>query len=191
MAGTRASLRFVLGLALLPLACRHEEQTPSGVSVRADDARQEPSAMSSPFDPKRPPDRMAPPEAPFAVGEWATADDYRLRLTEVRECEVESYFAPRGGHIKLGAKLELEAGSAAEVPSNQLHAVLVDAEGSRYPATLAGCRPSLPTVRLSRGKSASGFVTFDVPRDASGLTLRYEPVIVGRAESAVSITLGR
>jgi hypothetical protein len=147
--------------------------------------------MSSPFDPKRPPDRMAPPEEQFGAKEWAKAADYRMRFTEVRKCEVESYFAPKPGHIKLGVQLELEALSASEVPSNQLHAVLLDAEGTRYAPTLAGCTPSLPTLRLTRGHTASGFVTFEIPESSHGLVLRYEPLVLGRADSSLAFALGR
>jgi hypothetical protein len=147
--------------------------------------------MSSPFDPGRPPDRLALPKERILSGQWGKSDDYRMRVLTVQPCEVESYFAPREGHLKLGVELELIGESDREVPSSPLHATLVDGNGQRYDATLAGCRPSLPPKRVKHGDGVRGFVTFEIPNDARGLALRYEPFVVGRTETTLAFDLGR
>jgi hypothetical protein len=189
-----AALRTLVFVSLvLAAGCKHDGET----SDQKDESnstivsKRGPSDMASPFDPKRSPNRMAPDEAQFAAGEWGSTADYRMRFLTVKECEVESYFAPQEGHIKLGIEVELEGLSSGEVPANQLHAALVDGEGARFAPTLAGCRPALPAGRVTKGKATRGFVTFEVPKAASGLVLRYEPFILGRADGALSFTLGR
>jgi hypothetical protein len=114
-----------------------------------------------------------------------------MRVVTVRECEVEPYFAPAEGHVKLGVEIELAGTGDKEVPSNPLHATLLDRDGAHYDPTLAGCRPSLPPKRIKQGEAVRGFVTFEIPKDAQGLVLRYQPFIVGRAETELAFDLGR
>ncbi len=114
-----------------------------------------------------------------------------MRVVSVSECAVESYFAPHEGHIKLGIEVELAGSSDKEVPSSPLHATLLDGDGTRYEATLAGCRPSLSPKRIKQGETSRGFVTFEIPKDARSLVLRYEPFVVGRAETDLAFDVGR
>ncbi len=188
---TRACLVLLAVTSLT--ACKGEERSPTPDASGRPGASQDADSpdMSSPFDPGRPPDRLALPKERILSGEWGTKEDYRMRVVAVRECEVESYFAPREGHLKLGVEVELSGASDKDVPSNPLHASLVDSEGQRYEATLAGCRPSLSPLRIKRGESARGFITFELPKTATGLVLRYEPFIVGRADTTLAFELGR
>jgi hypothetical protein len=176
-------------------ACRREEQPPSPAGSASPEAATpgppESRDVASPFDPERPPNRLAPPKERILSGEWGTKDDYRMRVVTVSECAVESYFAPKEGHIKLGIEVELVGTSDKEVPSSPLHAALLDGDGARYEATLAGCRPSLPPKRVKQDETARGFVTFEIPKAARGLVLRYEPFVVGRAETDLAFDLGR
>lgn len=149
------------------------------------------ATMDSPFDPERPADPLAPPTERFPLGAWASTEDYRMRVVALEKCEVEPYFAPRPGHQKIGVLLEFAGRRDEPVPVNGLFATLLDASGSLYRPTPAGCRPSLPAGRVDAGQSLRGFVSFEVPDDAGGLVLRYEPVLVGRAPLALSFDLGR
>ncbi len=185
---TRASFAVLVGLTLLGCKQRSESDDASPSSTSPSGSV---SDVSSPFDPERPPDRLALPQERAAPGAWAKSDDYRMRVVAVRACEVEPHFAPQKGHLKLGVELEMAGTSKHEVPSNPLHATLVDAEGNEYPATLAGCLPSLPAKRIKESETTRGFVTFEVPENAGALVLRYAPFVIGRADATLAFDVER
>ncbi len=147
--------------------------------------------MASPFDPDRPDAPLAPPAERAPLGTWVDTEDYRVRVVAVEDCEVEPYFAPRPGHRKIGVQLELTGRRDEPIPVNGLFATLLDSAGEPHRPTPAGCRPSLPAGRLEVGQTTRGFVSFEISEDASGLVLRYQPIIVGRVPQAVTFDLGR
>lgn len=176
-------LWLAAGFVAQAAACaRCESETESGVGG---------PDIDSPFDPERSPDRLGPPPDRMPVGSWAATDDYRMRVLRVEPCDVEPYFAPREGFEKIGAFVEIEGRTGKEVPANVLHATLTDASGETYAPTPAGCRPTLAAGRVTSGSSARGFVSFEVPRESSGLILHYEPVILGRSGESLHFDLTR
>lgn len=92
---------------------------------------------------------------------------------------MDAPFAPKRGNAKVGIEVSLSGSSEREVPVNAFYATLYDARGDSYSATLAGCEPALPSVRVIRGKTAHGFVTFEIPKTAEKLELRYAPLVIG------------
>ncbi|HEX9620877.1 MAG TPA: DUF4352 domain-containing protein [Polyangiaceae bacterium] len=136
-------------------------------------------------------DAAHPPAARHAVGEKASATDYELIVSELRECKVEDYFEPRPENFLLGVKVTLAGLTGRQVPVSPFHALLKDESGNEYRPTLAGCRPSLRSQRIDKEEEASGYVTFEIPRSARGLTLSYAPFIVGGASQTLSFDLGR
>jgi hypothetical protein len=181
---TFALLWFASGCALHSAACARC----SSEERQASDDTQE---ITSPFDPQRPSDPLAPPPDRFPIGEWGVTDDYRMRVVRVETCDVEPYFAPREGYEKIGAYVEIEGRTSKEVPANVLHASLTDAANQSYGPTPAGCRPTLSAGRVTTGTRASGFVSFEIPQKAGGLLLHYEPVILGRSGEPLHFDLGR
>jgi hypothetical protein len=129
--------------------------------------------------------------APFALGERAEARDYFLTLVRVTPCAVEPHFSPAAGRVKLGLDVLIEAKNAREVPSNPFLARLRDAQTRDYGADLAGCTPTLRADRLSGSERASGFITFELPEDATGLVMTYSPFVVGVGLEELSFALGR
>ncbi len=180
-----------LVLLVCVVACERKSSDTTSSAPSAAPAPSASETIRSPFDPEKPPDRLAPPEAGTAVGEWAKTEDYRMRVVSVRTCEVEVHFQPKPGHVVLGVEVQLAGLSDHEVPVNPLHAKLVDSEGNSHAATLVGCRPNLPAQRIQKGFSTKGYVNFDVPETASGFELRYEPFVVGRSDSALEFVLPR
>jgi hypothetical protein len=75
----------------------------------------------------------------------------------------------------------LEGTTAREVPANAFYATLRDASGETYPATLSGCTPLLPSIRVSNSAKAHGHVNFDVPKTAVNLELRYAVPVIGQS----------
>jgi hypothetical protein len=125
------------------------------------------------------------------IGELATAADYTLSLESDKECPVDSPFAPKRGFVKLGLEVSVEGISGVEVPVNPFYATLCDSNGDTYTSTLAGCEPSLPSVRVTTGKKARGFVTFEIPATSRRLELRYAPLIIGRGPEELRFAVVR
>jgi hypothetical protein len=112
-------------------------------------------------------------------GELGHAHDFSMSVESVKDCLLDAPFAARDGSVKVGVEVALEGTTALEVPVNPFYATLHDASGETYTSTLAGCEPSLPSIRLTSGKKARGFVTFEVPKTARHLELHYAPLVIG------------
>ncbi|HEX4337987.1 MAG TPA: DUF4352 domain-containing protein [Polyangiaceae bacterium] len=125
------------------------------------------------------------------IGELATAPDYTMSMDSDKECPLDSPFSTRHGFVKFGIEVSLEGTSAIEVPVNPFYATLYDAGGEAYTATLAGCDPGLPSLRLTTGKKTRGFVSFEIPVGARRLELRYGPTIIGRSAEELRFTVVR
>jgi hypothetical protein len=125
------------------------------------------------------------------VGDTASAADYQITLKSVRECRVESYLRPKAENLTLGVELVIEGTRDRDVPVSPFHAKLQDAEGNSYAATLAGCRPILPSVRVAKGEKVEGWVSFELPRGARDPKLTYEPTIIGSPPQLLRFSLGR
>jgi hypothetical protein len=190
--------RLLLALAFGVAACKRGDIPPAPAG--------EPSA-SAPAPARDPRFELAPPvpvaptvslgETPGAVvvlpgvGDTASAADYQLTLVSVRECKVESYLQPKPDNVTLGVQIAIEGTRDRDVPVSPFHAKLEDADGKTYAATLAGCRPILPSVRVARGERAEGWVSFELPKSAREPKLHYEPVIIGAPAQPLRFSLGR
>ncbi|HEU5076498.1 MAG TPA: DUF4352 domain-containing protein [Polyangiaceae bacterium] len=141
--------------------------------------------------PKPDPRTFGPSPASHAVGERAESRDYFMTLVRVTTCDVEPHFRPARGRIKLGLEVLIEARSLREVPANPFLATLRDAQERDYQADLAGCTPTLRADRLAQNQKAQGFITFEVPEDATGLVMTYAPFIVGVGSEELTFALGR
>ncbi len=138
-----------------------------------------------------PADKIAPPAtaepAPLIgaearvhpVGELGHAHDYRMSVESVRDCPMEPPFAARPGFAKVGIEVVMAGTSTLEVPANPFYATLYDEADRSYSSTLAGCEPGIAPVRLSLGREARGFVTFEVPKSSRKLELHYAPLVIG------------
>lgn len=187
-------------LAAALAACERTESAATVPAVSADAAgvalNDAPAtASSSPrldLSPPMPqPQTLALAAAPHLVGERAESRDYFMTLVAVRPCEVEPHFSPAPGRVKLGLEVLIEARTLREVPANPFLATLKDAQARDYQADIAGCTPTLRAERLARSHTARGFITFDIPSDATGLTMTYAPFVVGVGLEELTFALGR
>lgn len=96
------------------------------------------------------------------------------------ECSVST--ARNQGITRLGVEITLSARGEVLVPANPYYALLVDSERRVFEATLGGCQPALSVALLENGKSARGFVSFDVPPRSRGFELVYVPRLSFPAE---------
>jgi hypothetical protein len=125
------------------------------------------------------------------VGELGQARDYSMSVDSIKDCPLEPPFAPKRGNSKVGLEISLQGTSDREVPVNVFYATLHDARGDTFSATLAGCEPALPSVRLTRGKTTRGFVTFEIPKSAEKLELHYSPLVIGPGTEELKFAINR
>ena len=126
-----------------------------------------------------------------AVGQTAQSTDYAITLRNVKECPVEPAFKPKQGYIKLGVEVEIEGTGKREVPVNPFYATITDSNGYPYNCTFGGCEPPLENVRIRNGEGAKGWITFEIPQQATGLTLEYSPFVIGTGKQTVRFELKR
>lgn len=198
------SARAYVGIALSGIAlvaCERAEHPTTSVSGASSHGTRDAShgapsgALSSPrldlSPPKPEPRTLRLSAASHAVGERAESRDYFMTLVRVITCDVEPHFRPAPGRIKVGLEVLIEAKSTREVPANPFLATLRDAEDRDYQADLAGCTPTLRAERLALNDQARGFITFEVPADATGLIMTYAPFVVGVGSEELEFALGR
>jgi len=125
------------------------------------------------------------------VGEIGRARDYFMSVESSKDCPMDAPFLPKSGNLKLGVEVSLEGTTEREVPVNAFYATLHYARGDAYSATLAGCDPALPAVRLTNGKSAHGFITFEISKSAEKLELRYAPLVIGPGTEELKFAVAR
>ncbi len=183
---------YLLPLTAMPLAgCeRHEAPKPttsagSRASVSARPAMPSPMAQK----PTGPPLGVSP--GLHGVGERAMARDYTMTVLKVEPCVVEPHFQAKPGHIKLGVEVQIEGRSERAVATNPFAASLRDSNDEDYKAALAGCEPTLRAGHVSSGETARGFISFEVPRGATGFVMKYAPFIVGAGPEELRFSLGR
>jgi hypothetical protein len=124
-------------------------------------------------------------------GELGRARDYTMSVEEVRNCPLDPPFSPKAGNVKVGIAVVIEGASTAEVPVNPFYASLTDESGESYSSTLAGCSPGLPSIRVTTGTKASGYVTFEIPKTSRRLELRYAPIVIGAGPEPLRFALTR
>jgi hypothetical protein len=126
-----------------------------------------------------------------AVDETAKAPDFEMKVQSVQECKVDEYHRPRAGNLKLGVQVWIQGTSDREVPVNPFSASLTDSAGNSYNMAFGGCQPGLQSVRLRKGDEASGFVTFEIPKQARGLKLEFRPFVLRTGNEPVRFDLAR
>jgi hypothetical protein len=134
---------------------------------------------------------LLPDTHPRAMGELGHAHDYSMSVESVRDCPMDAPFAPKRGFVKVGVEVVIEGTTALEVPVNPFYATVTDRAGDTYTSTLAGCEPGLPSVRVTAGKQSRGFATFEIPKAARKLELRYAPIVIGPGTEELRFTLTR
>lgn len=129
--------------------------------------------------------------APAALGTPAVTPHFRMTAVSVQRCAPSRLHAARAHYYVLGVLVRIEALSHVGIPVNPFYARLVDADGVGYRARLDGCKPALGGPPLAWHRSASGFISFEVPEKASGLELRYAPELPGARGEELDFALGR
>lgn len=125
------------------------------------------------------------------AGELGHARDYSMSVEGSRDCPMSRPFLAAPGNVKVGIEVVIEGISLREVPVNPFYATLHTPDGAARAATLAGCEPGLPSVRVTRGQKVRGFATFEVPVATRSFELRYAPVVIGSGPEELRFSLTR
>lgn len=186
--GRRAvALAAALAASALLSGCKHAAHRGGAPSARAS-ASAAPSASAPHSIASAIPAAhdIAPPAAGqeskgpvHPIGENVAAPDYRMKLVSVKECRSKQYYHPRKGNMWLGVEVKLESTSDHELRVSPFYATLHDSQHHIYTPTFGGCRPALDSLRMKKGDKARGWITFELPRSATGIRLVYDPFVVG------------
>lgn len=117
------------------------------------------------------------------VGEVIDQGAYSLTINTMEEGQTyNAYVQPNLGNHYVAVDLTVSSKADEGVSINEFNAVLKDAEGYQYKPTFAGKDPQLGTEsNLPAGDKARGWITFEVPDTAKGLTFEYRPLNLKRA----------
>lgn len=186
---TRRDTLSVAGCALLVvvalLACKKKSNEETPVAVGDDPV---PTATATAT-------ATAVPDKTYKVGEEATQLDYKLKVSEIKECKPRYYeknALKKAGNMLLTVEVTLESISDKQFSAGTYNMKIVDSEGLTYKYSYKGsCEPRLNATSLNKGEKAKGWVTFEVAEKATGLKFAYDhPSFLGPKQN-VKFDLGR
>lgn len=128
----------------------------------------------------------------YAIGETVIVDDVQVVINEVKEVPGTEYFKPEEGKRFVSVDLTLEnLGSTDFTVSSLLLFSLKDDTGQEYSISISGITASggkSPDGTIIPGDKLRGQLVYEIPVNASGLVLIFEPNILG--SSSVRFDLG-
>jgi hypothetical protein len=163
-------LGVVLIVAVGVFASRSPSQTvaPAAAGVAA------PAAAS----PKPAAPAPTPAGTPAQIGERVESAGIALTVNGVTRTDSLSQFQKaKPGRTYVVVDVTLET-SREKTPYNPLYFKVRDGEGYEYTATVSTGDQSLKSGELNPGEKVRGTVAFDVPADAKGLVLSYQPLVI-------------
>ncbi|MGE0321344.1 MAG: DUF4352 domain-containing protein [Polyangiaceae bacterium] len=164
------------------LACKKKE-TPAPVATEDPVATATATATAAPVVDKT-----------FKVGEEATQLDYKIKVSEVKECKARYYeksSLKKAGHRLIGVEMTFESISDKQFTPGTYNMKIVDDEGLTYKYSFRGtCEPRLQSGTLNKGEKAKGWVTFEVGDKAKGLKFAYDHLSILGPKQNVKFELG-
>lgn len=116
-------------------------------------------------------------EQTYTVGQTAQTSDFEVTLRAVEDPmnTGNEFDTPKAGNRFVGVEFEVKnVGSERQTLSTLLGAELIDSLNRPYDIALAGLdRPQLDG-EVVPGQSRRGWITFEVPADATGLKVRLK-----------------
>lgn len=169
---------LAVALALVLLAIIGASLTSSS---RAPAATTPPVSAAAPVE--SPPSSTPEPTAgPAHPGERASSAGLGVIVNSVTRTDSLGQFQKaKPGRTYVVLDVTIDRAFGATGPYNPLYFKLKDANGFEYTASLLGGDQSLKSGELVAGEKVRGTVAFDVPADAAGLVVSYQPIVVGSA----------
>ncbi|MCA9630050.1 MAG: DUF4352 domain-containing protein [Myxococcales bacterium] len=134
------------------------------------------------------------PAKTFKVGEEATQLDYKIKVSEVKQCTPRYYekaSLKKAGHRLIAVEMTIESISDKPFTPGTYAMKIVDDEGLTYKYSFRGkCEPRLQTGSLNKGEKVKGWVTFEVGDKAKGLKFAYDHTTFIGPKQNVKFDLG-
>lgn len=113
------------------------------------------------------------------VGETLVQNGYVLIVNQVQRADIFQPFSKaKDGNIYIALDLTIQSSKDNGVQVNALNCSLKDSQGFKYNIGVFGKDPALASQNdLPRGDKIRGWVTFEVPKTASGLTFEYRTLL--------------
>lgn len=86
----------------------------------------------------------------------------------------DAFFGPKAGNRWVVIQVLYENTGSDNVAYNPYDWKLVDSSGFSYSATYTGIGPELHSGDISTGGKARGYISYEVPQSAGGLTLKFQ-----------------
>lgn len=167
----RIFLALLVGLMMITIIGCGETTTPEKATTTQNDESQKPKA----------------PET-FSVGESIKMGGLICTVNSVRDSKGGDFLRPEEGNIYKIIDITLEnMGEESVSISSLLMFSLSDAEGYKYNVTIAPDTKGSIEGELQPGRKLRGEIAFEVPEDAVGLELLFEPNVFGFGQAIIKI----
>jgi hypothetical protein len=139
------------------------------------------------------PTETAPAAVVGEVGETITQGDYSVTVVSMETSSGYGGFAvSKSGDEFLAIEIIVQSGANTGVNISPLDVKVKDADGLQYDAGLLGKEPFLPTQNdLPKGEKVRGWATIEIPIQAKGLILTYEPLLNLDSNVVIRFDFGR
>jgi hypothetical protein len=165
---------------------------------------QAPAAAAKPAAPAAVPATSAPAAPPATatsrpepkpatlpkVGERVESGGIAITVLNTKRTDSAGQFMKaKPGRTFLIAEVTIESVTRDNAPYNPLYFKVKDSEGQEYDAGLIGPDNGLKSGELPRGDRVRGAVSFDVPSEAKGLVMSYQPIVIFGGYQTIRIQL--
>jgi hypothetical protein len=132
----------------------------------------------------------ATPTVVAKVGQPIPSNGYILTINSFEKADTSGpYITPKAGNTFAILDITIESAKDKGVNVNPFYGKIRDSKGYSYTSTV-GKTPALDyTNDLPAGQKLRGWVTYEIPKDATELVYEYAPPVIG-AKIVISVPLG-
>lgn len=152
-----------------------------------------PTSIPGPTETPAPTEPPPPtPRTTGIVGERFELAGLALTVLSVeRKDQIGQYSKAKDGSTYVIAEVVIENTGYDSTPYNLLYFEVKDSDGFEYNAAvvLGTDTPMIQSGDLTLGDKARGIVVFEVKKEATGLVLKYEPLVIGGEYEPIKVAL--
>jgi hypothetical protein len=139
----------------------------------------------------KPTAKPEPKPAPVAkIGDRVESAGVAITVNGVQRADsVGQLLKAKPGRVYTVADVTIETTGREKAPYNPLYFKVKDSGGFEYNGSLLSGENSLKSGELEQGGKVRGTVAFDVPSEAKGLVLSYQPSVIFGGYQTLRIAL--
>jgi hypothetical protein len=150
----------------------------------------EATATVAPSETAVPATETAAPPALAKVGDRAESGGIALTVVMVeRKAAMNDFMKAKDGNTYLIAEVVIESIDRDKAPYNPFYFKVKDSDGREYTMTINIADDSLKSGDLAKGEKVRGTVAFEVKKEAAGLVMSYEPIVIFGGYSPIKVAL--